>query len=185
MTAQQRFEALVLPHLDGLLGFASRRIGNAADAEDLVQEAMLRAWKGFETVREPASGRAWLFAIVRSVISDHRELNGRRSTLVEFADLEDEHMGQIAAADPGPLDVVIGSLSSERLRDALARVPEVYATAVELHDLHGFRYREIGEIVGAPIGSVMSRIHRGRKMLAELLLSEYGGADLSRIRRVR
>lgn len=185
MTEQQRFEALVGPQLDRLLGFARRRIGNLADAEDVVQVAIMRAWKAFPALRDPSSGPAWLFAIVRSAISDHRQQHARRRDIVAFTELSEQHMEQIGTPDPGPLEQLVRTLSSERLRDALTRVPEDYASAVELHDLHGFRYREIAEIVGVPIGSVMSRIHRGRKMLAEILLREHGEADLSKIQPAR
>lgn len=179
MGDEQRFQALVLPLLDRLLAFARRRVGDRADAEDLVQSAMLRAWKGFASLRDPSSGPAWVFAVLRTTISDHVQQDARRRHTIEFTSIEEGQGEFMQAPEHGPLEELIQTLTGERLRDALAQLPEAYATAVELHDLHGFRYREIAGIVDAPIGSVMSRIHRGRKMLAGLLVRSYGGPDLS------
>jgi len=183
MTEQQRFEALVRPHLDGLMGFANRRVANRADAEDLVQTAIMRAWKAFGTLRDPSSVAAWLFSILRSTISDHRQRVARRRGIVELAELDDRHAESVEAPGLGPLEEVIRTLSGRRLREALADLPEVYGTAVELHDIHGFQYREIADILDVPVGSVMSRLHRGRKLLARTLVRDFGGSDLSRSHR--
>ena len=163
---QAQFQALVLPHLDRLLGFASRRTRSAAEAEDAVQEACVRAWLGFSGLRDPAKVRPWLYCILRAVLADNCERDGRRQRLVSITRLEDEHEALVGGDDDAVLVEVEGRLTTEVIRAALADIPEDFATAVEMHDIDGFKYQEIAEILGIPIGTVMSRISRGRRLLA-------------------
>ncbi len=166
---QARFEALVLPHLDRLLAFARRRMATEADAEDVVQEACVRAWNGFSALRDEASVRAWLYRILRTIMSEQHRTAARRHALVSITRLEAAHEERVASEAAGPFEEVVAKLSSERVREALAAIPEDFAVAIELHDIDGFRYREIAEITGVPIGTVMSRISRGRKLLAGVI----------------
>lgn len=169
-----RFEALVLPHLDELLAFARGQVRTDADAEDVVQEACARAWQGFAGLREDGRARAWLFRILRRVVIDQRAQESRRS--VEVAPLEAAHERVLESPDPGPFEHLLARLSHERVRDALDRIPEEFAMAVALCDIAGFRYREVAEILEVPVGTVMSRIHRGRKLLAGWVVAEGDGA---------
>jgi RNA polymerase sigma-70 factor (ECF subfamily) len=164
--AQARFHALVLPHLDRLLGFARRRTDDVSDAEDVVQEACIKAWLAFGDLRDASLVRPWLYRILRSVLSDTFEKSGRRQQLVAISRLEDTHEELVATDTDFVFTEVAARLDSETLRAGLAAIPEDFATAVELHDIDGFKYAEIAEIVGAPIGTVMSRISRGRRLLA-------------------
>jgi len=164
--AQARFHALVLPHLDRLLGFARRRTDDASDAEDAVQDACIKAWLAFGDLRDEALVRPWLYRILRSVLSDTFEKSGRRRQLVPISRLEDTHEELVATDTDFVFSEVALRLDGETLRAGLASIPEDFATAVELHDIDGFKYAEIAEIVGAPIGTVMSRISRGRRLLA-------------------
>ncbi len=167
-----RFNALVLPHLDRLLGFARRRTGELADAEDAVQEACVRAWLSFGELRDDSLARPWLYRILRSVLSDSYEKSGRRRQLVSISRLEDTHEELVATDGDDVFEEVAARIDGESLRAALATIPEDFASAVELHDIDGFKYNEIAEIAGVPIGTVMSRISRGRRLLAGAIASK-------------
>jgi RNA polymerase sigma-70 factor (ECF subfamily) len=167
---QARFDALVPPHLDRLLAFAARRTDVPADAEDAVQEACVRAWLSFDDLRDTARVRAWLYRILRTVLSEAQERSGRRRQLVSITRLESAHEELVGSDRDMLFDQVAARLSGEAVRAALAQVPEDFAIAVELHDIDGFKYHEIAEILGVPIGTVMSRISRGRRLLAGALL---------------
>ena len=162
---RERFEALVVPHLDRLLSFAMRRTDAAADAEDAVQEACMRAWLGLADLRDDTKARPWLYRILRTVLSDARERSGRRQQLVFITRLEDAHEELVGGDRDAVFTEVVARLNGEAVHRALAEIPEDFAVAVELHDIDGFRYAEIADIVGVPIGTVMSRIARGRKLL--------------------
>jgi RNA polymerase sigma-70 factor (ECF subfamily) len=168
---QARFDALVLPHLDRLLAFAVRRTEVPADAEDAVQEACVRAWLAFDDLREPTRVRAWLYQILRTVLSEAGERTARRRQLVSITRLEQAHEELVGGDGDVLFDEVAARLSGETVRAALGQLPEDFAVAVELHDIDGFKYQEIAEIVGVPIGTVMSRISRGRRLLAGALLA--------------
>ena len=171
-----RFEAVILPHLDRLLAFAVRRCDSVADAEDAVQEACMRAWVGFADLRDDSSARAWVYRILRTVLSDAREKTGRRQQLVYITRLEDVHDELIGGEHDAVFSEVVARLDADAVRRALREIPEDFAAAVELHDIDGFKYAEIAEIVGVPIGTVMSRISRGRKLLAGAIIAARGGA---------
>jgi RNA polymerase sigma-70 factor (ECF subfamily) len=163
---QALFDALVLPHLDRLLAFAVRRTGTRADAEDAVQDACVRAWVGFDDLRDSARVRAWLYRILRTVLSETGERSTRRRQLVSITRLEEAHAELVGTDRDIVFDEVAARLSVDEVHAALEQVPDDFATAVELHDIDGFKYHEIAEILNVPIGTVMSRISRGRRLLA-------------------
>lgn len=173
---RSRFEAVVVPHLDRLLAFAIRRSDSVADAEDAVQEAFVRAWLGFADLRDDANARPWIYRILRTVLSDIREKSGRRQQLVFITRLEEAHDELVGGEKDALFSEVVARLDGEAVHRALGKIPEDFAAAVELHDIDGFKYAEIADIVGVPIGTVMSRISRGRKLLAGAILSDRGGA---------
>ena len=168
---RQRFEAVVLPELDTMHAVALRLTRNPVEAEDLVQEACVRAFRFWGSFRPGTSARAWLVTIVRNTFINryHRDRRRRRN--------EDavEHAAQVVRHDPlaTPVPAPDQATEARRLREhvlaALDLLPEDYRVAVTLADLQGFSYREIAEAMECPIGTVMSRIHRGRKMLRTLL----------------
>jgi len=176
-TTGVRFQTLVQPHLGRLVGFACRRLRNAADAEDAVQEACTRAWLGFGDLRDESLVLPWLYRILRSAISDFVVKRDRREQLAPTLALDRTEEDLIGGADPGPLEHLIASSSSDRIHALLRVLPEEFALPIELHDLEGLRYREIAEMTGVPIGTVMSRIHRGRKLLAGLIVMDDGSWD--------
>ena len=173
---QALFDALVLPHLDRLLAFAVRRTDARADAEDAVQEACVRAWLGFDDLRDRAAARAWLYRIVRTVLSEAGERTARRRQLVSITRLEEAHEELVGSERDTLFDEVAARLTGDEVHAALAQLPEDFAVAVELHDIDGFKYHEIAEVVGVPIGTVMSRISRGRRLLAGAVLANRSAA---------
>ena len=173
---QAAFDALVLPHLDRLLAFAVRRTGTRADAEDAVQDACVRAWIGFDDLRDSTRVRAWLYRILRTVLSETGERNSRRRQLVSITRLEEAHEELIGTDRDVVFDEVAARLSVDEVHAALEELPDDFATAVELHDIDGFKYQEIAEIVGVPIGTVMSRISRGRRLLAGAVVASRAAA---------
>ena len=176
---QDRFQELVLPHLDRILSFASRRMGNVADAEDVVQDSFVRAWLAFRDLRDDSRVRPWLYQIVRCVMNDHHERKGRREVLAPTMRLDQEKEALAVSDDPGPFERLVDSISTIQVQEALGMLPESFAMAVELHDIEGFRYHEVAEITGVPLGTVMSRIFRGRKMLAALIVTHADHWDLA------
>jgi RNA polymerase sigma-70 factor, ECF subfamily len=174
---QARFQQLVEPHLGRLLRFACRRVRNPADAEDVVQEACSRAWAGFDDLRDDGLVLPWLYRILRSALSDFHAKQSRRGQLAPTLTLESA--AEIAEDQGGPLEGLIASASSERIQELLRMLPEEFALAIELHDLEGLRYSDIAETTGVPLGTVMSRIYRGRKLLAALILMNESLSDLA------
>jgi RNA polymerase sigma-70 factor (ECF subfamily) len=154
------FEAELLPELRSLFGAAYRMTGNAHDAEDIVQETMLRAYRGLDTYQPGSNARAWLIRILQRVRTDLFRQRARRPRTVELE----------AAAEPSapPLQDALAS-GHEELERALRALPEAFRTAVVLRDLRDLSYTEIARVLEVPVGTVMSRIHRGRALLREAL----------------
>ncbi|MEP6831823.1 MAG: sigma-70 family RNA polymerase sigma factor [Gemmatimonas sp.] len=169
--AEARFNSLVLPHLDRMLGFAKRRTPSPSDAEDAVQEACVRAWTAFGDLRDDTKTRAWLYRILRGVLSDAGEKLARRSALVSMTRLDDVQEDLLASHTDSVFAEVASRIDSEQLSEALGLIPHDFAVAVELHDIDGFKYHEIADIVDVPLGTVMSRIARGRRLLAATIAS--------------
>ena len=159
MTRDERFEADALPHLRALYGTAYRMTRNAHDAEDLVQETFLRAYRGFHRFEAGTNIRAWLFTILHRVRTDAFRQAGRSPRTVEMT-------GQ-GPAMPPPQDAMASG--GEALERALAGLPEAYRAAVILRDVEDLSYDEIARALDVPIGTVMSRIHRGRGLLRATL----------------
>jgi RNA polymerase sigma-70 factor (ECF subfamily) len=176
--SQARFEVLVQPHLGRLLRFAGRRLRNLPDAEDVVQEACGRAWLAFADLRDETLILPWLYRILRSSLSDHFERQTRRDQLAPTLTLESAG-DALHDHGAGPLEDLIATASSERIHELLRMLPEEFALAIELHDLEGFRYADIARVTSVPLGTVMSRIYRGRKLLAALILMNDSLSDLA------
>jgi RNA polymerase sigma-70 factor, ECF subfamily len=166
-----RFQSATLHHLDRLVMLASRWT-DGHEAEDYVQETYARAWGAFDQLRDPKAAFSWLCQILRTVATERRRTRARRQDLLFITELEAAHEEIVASDAPSPLDDLLARLDAGRLREALRSIPEDFAEAVELHDMHGLKYREIAEITSVPIGTVMSRISRGRQLLAGLLVRD-------------
>jgi RNA polymerase sigma-70 factor, ECF subfamily len=167
-----RFEEEALPLLPGLYRAALRLTRNPSDAEDLVQEAYLRAYRGFHQFEPGTNLKAWLYRILtNSFINTYRKKQ-REPQTVPDEEIEDWYLyNRLAreAPDSSAEAVVLESMPDEDVQAALEGLPEHYRAAVLLADVEGFSYKEIAEILGIPIGTVMSRLHRGRKALEKAL----------------
>ncbi len=155
-----RFERCILPHLDAAYNLARWLTRNAHDAEDVVQEACLRAYQFFGGFRG-ADGRAWLLAVVRNTCYTWLERNRPREPLTPFD--ETKHTG--ADLPAGPQELAQRGEDRERLRRAIEGLPPEYREVIVLRELEGLSYREIAGITAAPLGTVMSRLARARERL--------------------
>jgi RNA polymerase sigma-70 factor (ECF subfamily) len=170
-----RFANVVLPHLDDAYALARWVMGNRADAEDVVQDACLRALRGISGY-SGGNGRAWTLAIVRNAAYDWLRKN-RPAAIVPVDDLESvERLAprDHAAATPpvDPETALIAKTDELRLQAAIEALPTAFRETVVLRDVQGLGYREIAEITGVPIGTVMSRLARARERLIETLGAE-------------
>jgi len=161
ISREERFEAELLPQLRPLFGAAYRMTGNAHDAEDLVQETFLRAYRALDRFQAGSNARAWLLTILQRVRTDAFRRRQRRPQTVELMD-----EGPQLAVPPAQNALASGYEDLER---ALQALPEAFRTAVVLRDVQDLSYAEIAEALGVPVGTVMSRIHRGRALLREAL----------------
>jgi RNA polymerase sigma-70 factor, ECF subfamily len=166
-----RFEAEVLPHLDRLYGAAMRYTRDPHDAADLVQESIAKAYRSFHQYRPGTNLRAWLYRVLHTTyLSMYRKQQRRPQESLQdeiddysFYDEVNRLGGGFAERE------VLESFTDEEVRQALADLPETFRVAVYLADVEGFAYKEIAEIMDTPVGTVMSRLHRGRKALQKAL----------------
>jgi RNA polymerase sigma-70 factor (ECF subfamily) len=165
------FEDRTLPYLKPLYRLALRLTGDPAAAEDLVQETYLKALQSFRTLRDPERVRPWLFQILSRLVIDRHRAGAREIRLVDPEELDRFSLYErIADEDPLPYsdnlhDEFLAQFRDEDVRRALLALPETYRIALVLLYVEDLRYREIADLLGCPVGTVMSRLHRGRKAL--------------------
>ncbi len=169
-----RFSRDTLPLLDSLYASALRMTRNPADAEDLVQETMLRAYRSFDRFEEGTNLKAWLFRIMTNAYINtyrkkQREPKKVSSEEIEDFDLYQELKNHDDQFSQTPERIVLDSLVDSDIVDAIDDLPEQFRLAVVLSDVEGFSYAEMAEIMDVPLGTVMSRLHRGRKALQKRL----------------
>ena len=177
---QKRFEAYVLPHLDVMYRAAVRLMGGRTEAEDLVQEACLRAFAAIDQLREVGSVKAWLFMILRTTYARRWGEDPYRRSVVSVADIEGS-AGDLrdVVYDHYENDPAYTRLVGADIRRAIASLPPLYREIVVLADVAELSYREMARVLRVPLGTVMSRLSRGRRML-RASLREYARTQAPR-----
>ena len=168
---QRRFEEEALRFLDGMFGAAMRLTRNPSDAEDLLQETFLRAFNAYDSFEPGTNLKAWLYRILMNTyISSYRKQK-RSPQTVSSDEVEDFSLYRQIISDGGrtPETQVLDSIPDDEVKRALEELPEQFRNAVMLADVEGFSYKEIADITETSIGTVMSRLHRGRKALQKAL----------------
>src|SRR3954468_1847073 len=179
MADQATFIEQAMPFMDNLYSAAMRMTRNPADAEDLVQETYLKAYRGFGSFQEGTNLKAWLYRILTNTFINSYRSKKRRPEQTELDDVEDLYLYrrlgglEAAAAGRSAEEEVLDHITDSEVKDAIESLPEQFRMAVLLADVEGFSYKEIAEILDIPIGTVMSRLHRGRRALQKRLY-EFG-----------
>lgn len=170
------FEEVALPYLDALFNLALNLTRNRKDAEDLVQETYLRAFRFFDSYQPGTHIKAWLFRILRNTFINRYRAAKIRPEEVDFEKIEGAYEKIVeedylqARRPPSPEEAVMVSVPDEEIQQAMAALPEEYRTVVIMALVEEMSYKEIASAASIPLGTVMSRLHRGRKLLQKSLL---------------
>ena len=168
-----------MEHMPSLYSAALRMTRSPSDAEDLVQETYLKAYRGFPNFQEGTYLKAWLYKILTNTFINSYHAKRRRPEETELDDVEDlylyRHLGGLESyeASRSAEDDVLERFTDDEVKAAIEALPDAFRIAVILADVEGFSYKEIADITDVPIGTVMSRLHRGRKALQKAL-AQYG-----------
>jgi RNA polymerase sigma-70 factor (ECF subfamily) len=179
MADQATFADQAMEFMPSLYSAALRMTRNPSDAEDLVQETYLKAYRAFHTFQEGTNLKAWLYRILTNTFINSYRSKKRRPEQTEIDDVEDLYLYrrlgglEAAAAGRSAEEEVLDHFTDSEVKGALESLPDQFRIAVLLADVEGFAYKEIAEILDIPIGTVMSRLHRGRRALQKALF-EFG-----------
>ncbi len=175
MTNAASFTADAMQYAPQLFSTALRMTRNRADAEDLVQETFVKAWRSSATFQEGTNLRAWLFRIMTNTFINKYNAQQRRPQETELDEVEELFLfRRIGAFDQSKMnqsaeDQLLEFFTDDEVKSAIEELPEMFRIPVLLSDVDGFSYKEIAEMLDVPIGTVMSRLHRGRKVMQKLL----------------
>ncbi len=173
--SQIEFEKQMLPHLDALYRSALSMTKNPGDAEDLVQETFVRAFQFFAQFQGGTNARAWLFRIMTNLYINSYRKKTREPDRVSYDEMEDFYLynrlsdAQTSGIAASPEDVILTQVQAEAIRDAIDKLPDEYRETVVLADINEFSYQEIAEMLDIPIGTVRSRLSRGRRLVQKSL----------------
>ena len=174
---EERFAETAIVHMDSIYRAALYMTKNETDAQDLVQDAYLRAYRFFDSFEEGTNCRAWLLKILRNTFINSIRRRKRQLHVVSLSEMSE--YGMEPSSDSTPEDGVFGGLFNDEIITAMNKIPAEYRSAILLADVERLPYREVADIMDCPIGTVMSRLHRGRKLLRESLQNyavQYGYA---------
>ncbi|MEY3557311.1 MAG: polymerase subfamily sigma factor [Actinomycetota bacterium] len=175
MSAKEQFTSDAMQYAPQLFSTALRMTRNRSDAEDLVQETYVKGWRSFHTFQEGTNLRAWLFRIMTNTYINKYNAQKRKGTEVELDDVEELFLyKRLGSIDQSQLsssaeDQMLDLFTDDEVKNALESLPEDFRVPVLLSDVDGFAYKEIAEMLEIPIGTVMSRLHRGRKAIQKML----------------
>jgi RNA polymerase sigma-70 factor (ECF subfamily) len=175
MTAQDDFVKDAMQFAPQLFSTAMRMTRNKSDAEDLVQETFIKAWRSFHTFQSGTNLRAWLYRIMTNTFINKYNSKQRKPTETELDEVEELYLyKRLGSIDQSKLsssaeDQMLELFTDEEIKSALEELPEAFRLPVLLSDVDGFSYKEIAEMLDIPLGTVMSRLHRGRKAMQKML----------------
>lgn len=175
MSAQEQFTTDAMQFAPQLFSTALRMTRNRSDAEDLVQETYIKGWRSFSTFQQGTNLRAWLFRIMTNTYINKYNAAKRKGTEVELDDVEELFLyKRLGSIDQSKLsnsaeDQMLNLFTDDEVKNALESLPEDFRIPVLLSDVDGFSYKEISEMLEIPMGTVMSRLHRGRKAMQKML----------------
>jgi len=167
----RNFEKEMMPHMAALYNFALRMTGDPDDAKDLVQETYMKAYRFFDKYEQGTNAKAWLFRIMKNSYINRYRKESKEPDKIDYDDVKEFYASvKDAAVDTNDLqEKIFGNLFEDEVAKALQDLPEDFRTVVILCDIEGYTYEEIADFVEIPIGTVRSRLHRGRKMLQSML----------------
>ena len=175
MTAQDDFTKEAMQFAPQLFSTALRMTRNKSDAEDLVQETFIKAWRSFHTFQTGTNLRAWLYRIMTNTFINKYNSKLRKPTETELDEVEELYLyKRLGSIDQSKLsssaeDQMLELFTDDEVKKALEELPETFRLPVLLSDVDGFSYKEIAEMLDIPLGTVMSRLHRGRKLMQKML----------------
>ncbi len=172
---EEEFSEIALPNLNLLYRIALRLTRDERDAEDLVQETYLKAYRAFDTFTRGTNIKAWLITILRNTYFNIYSKNSRMPNHVSIENIDNgfslnDSSSQVAESAENE---IIKQLTSEKVRDEIDKLPEIFRLPIYLVDIEGFSYAEAADVLDVPIGTIMSRLHRGRKTLRKEIMAQH------------